>query len=507
MSQDLSFSSWAGLVICFFVIATVIRPLRLSFRGKVLILDFASTPLLAVATLLATCIVPPKVVVKGIVGDDNIQPWTIVILFYSLAYLCVSIDVTGLFSEIANRVIIKAGNGKGIHLWLAVWSLSSMLTIFTSNDIVILTLTPLIVHMTSFMAINPTPFLIAQFHAANTFSTLLQIGNPTNIIASQAQGVRFLDYSAWMALPTVVASLTSLLLLYLVFRKAIPDRVQRVHNDVQVDKPAAIFGVSVLAATLVTLVVTSFFEKIPMWLVTLPFAALVFFRDLMSDLQEYNVRRKKKNSIQFDKFHNWFDQAKSETAVELHDSSNHIREVPIDTSVRSFPTLRLVATRLPWAIAPFILGMFILVEALDYLGWVKVLAKGMLHIVGSTNVFQAAISTTFISAFLCNLLNSQPMTILMTRVFQHPEFMIVSPVIQEASMYGLILGSNFGTNVTLAGSLSGLMWISILKSKGIGADKMGFLIFFKYGMLMTPLVCLTSSLTLGAEFAITRGLK
>ena len=56
------------------------------------------------------------------------------------------------------------------------------------------------------------------------------------------------------------------------------------------------------------------------------------------------------------------------------------------------------------------------------------------------------------------------MTILFTNILLHENFE-VSAITQQASMYALIMGSNFGANFTLIGALAGIMWSSILSDK------------------------------------------
>lgn len=75
-------------------------------------------------------------------------------------------------------------------------SLSSCMTIVSSNDIVILTLTPIICNVASQAECDPTPLLFAQFYAANVWSILLVIGNPTNIIVAEANNISFLQYTS-----------------------------------------------------------------------------------------------------------------------------------------------------------------------------------------------------------------------------------------------------------------------------------------------------------------------
>jgi len=77
--------------------------------------------------------------------------------------------------------------------------LSSLITLFTSNDIVILTLTPIIFYFGKHAKVKMMPYLIAEFFAANIWSMFLYIGNPTNIIVAMASGLNFYEYTYWMA--------------------------------------------------------------------------------------------------------------------------------------------------------------------------------------------------------------------------------------------------------------------------------------------------------------------
>lgn len=52
-------------------------------------------------------------------------------------------------------------------------------------------------------SLDPVPYLVAEYVAANICSTLLYIGNPTNIIVAQAYQMTFLGYMKWSVLPTI----------------------------------------------------------------------------------------------------------------------------------------------------------------------------------------------------------------------------------------------------------------------------------------------------------------
>jgi len=90
------------------------------------------------------------------------------------------------------------------------------------------------------------------------------------------------------------------------------------------------------------------------------------------------------------------------------------------------------------------------------------------------------------------------MTILFSRVLQHPSFIVRSSVL-KSSMYALIMGSNFGANFTIIGSLAGIMWIQILKDKNIPVT---YSQFAKVGFIIMPSVVTIGCCVLAIELTI-----
>lgn len=117
----------------------------------------------------------------------------------------------------------------------------------------------------------------------------------------------------------------------------------------------------------------------------------------------------------------------------------------------------------------------------------------------------------FLAALFCNILNNQPMTILFTKIMLSSDF-ILSSSVKQASMYALIMGSNFGANFTVIGALAGIMWKSILSHKSMfelcffanrSSDiSMTYLTFAKYGFIIMPLVVAAACLVYSIELAI-----
>ncbi|MEG2084624.1 MAG: ArsB/NhaD family transporter, partial [Clostridia bacterium] len=168
---------------------------------------------------------------KNLTASTAINPLKILTLFISMSMLSIFLDEVGFFSYLANVVLKKAKTSQ-TTLFLLLYALVSVLTVFTSNDIIILTFTPFICYFTKNAKINPIPYLVTEFVSANTWSMALIIGNPTNIYLATASNITFINYFTTMIVPTIFGGVTSFSLLYLLFRKQFkkPLAVQDVPN-------------------------------------------------------------------------------------------------------------------------------------------------------------------------------------------------------------------------------------------------------------------------------------
>eukprot|EP00162_Nutomonas_longa_P017742 comp24433_c0_seq1/m.60280 comp24433_c0_seq1/g.60280 ORF comp24433_c0_seq1/g.60280 comp24433_c0_seq1/m.60280 type:complete len:696 (+) comp24433_c0_seq1:3-2090(+) len=185
-------------------------------------------------------------------GDERIQPFGLLIIFNFLAYMCISVDASGILKYLALRMI-RAANGSARRLFLLTFALSSVMTLFTSNDIVIMTLTPLVMHGVLSSNIDPMPHLIALFFAANILSAAFIVGNPTNVIVGEAMKMTFVGYLQRMIIPSLVACFSCILVLYLVFRRSLSHRFTPPSVDPRsalLDIPGAWYQSAVLLTTL-----------------------------------------------------------------------------------------------------------------------------------------------------------------------------------------------------------------------------------------------------------------
>ena len=120
------------------------------------------------------------------VGEDSIDYKTLSILFGMMVVIAF-LRLSGFFLELSEWALKRMKSPAGL---LAVTiGLSGVLSAFLINDIVCLTLTPLVLHLARRMKIDPVPHLIALATAANIGSTGTITGNPQNIFIGSHSGI------------------------------------------------------------------------------------------------------------------------------------------------------------------------------------------------------------------------------------------------------------------------------------------------------------------------------
>ncbi|KAJ7148656.1 hypothetical protein C8R43DRAFT_513606 [Mycena crocata] len=284
--------SIATLVVFIFSIALVITPLsipiRLPYIGhKRILLNLTTAPILAIAILWAAQCLGPSQIRDGIVGTDGVKPYNILILFFSLAYMAITLDITGVLQSIAFWVSNRGGSN-GWKLYLYFYLMLTVLSIFLGNDPVILSGTAFLVYYTKVSELNPISWLMSEFAAANTASMVLFLGNPTNVVLCEGFQINNAAFTAYTILPFLACNLTCLVALAFQFRdpKYIPRRLNATADldvrSVLLDPQGAWVGGALLGTCLLVIIVVSFFH-VDVWKISLPFAVAKFIYDLAWD--------------------------------------------------------------------------------------------------------------------------------------------------------------------------------------------------------------------------------
>ena len=375
----------------------------------------------AIITLL-TGALPLDFLANNLETTSSINPLKIMVLLLSLTMLSITLDELGFFEHVASLAIKKVGGSK-YKLFFTFYVLTAILTIFTSNDIVILTFTLFICYFSKNAKISPIPYLVMEFVTANTYSMLFIIGNPTNIYIASFFNISFLDYFKSMWLATILAGIVSLAILLLIFRKDLSKKMELSEVEIVNVKHKTLSLIAIIhLIACTTLLAISNYINLQMWIVTLMFAlslsiVLIVYTVIFKDIK------------------------------------------PITH----------VYKRLPYTLCFFVLSMYIIVLSLDYRGISSYIAN-YIDSLSSSKIITALIYGSS-STITDNLINNIPMSLGFASILNQ------ATINKEVAIFASIIGSNIGAYVTPIGALAGIMWMRILKEENV---EFGFKDFIKY---------------------------
>jgi len=379
--------------------------------GKLRFSTFWMATLLGSVLLLIFRCVDYKTVLNSFLSDEGINPLKILVLFLSRTVLSIFLDEQGFFSYLAETFARRFKKNQH-SLFFCLYVLISVLTVFTSNDIIILTFTPFLCYFCKRCKVSPLPYLIREFVAANTWSSILIIGNPTNIYLASYENISFFAYLEKRSLPTIAGGLVSLFRLLLIFRQSLKEPLlyQEDSQQVKLKKLPTIVGLIHLGGATVLLSVSSFCS-LPRWLIALCFASSLLLFTLVCSF----VR--KDNEI--------------------------------------LPTLK----RIPYNLIPFVLSMFVIVLAINESGVSSHILKGL----QSTNqVFSYGLS----GLVTANLINNIPRAVFYSTLLDGAEV---------NAIYASVIVSNVAAFFTPIGALAGLRWMNLLKKQDIKRNYLTFI--------------------------------
>ncbi|KAF4612870.1 hypothetical protein D9613_011171 [Agrocybe pediades] len=533
------------LILFFLSTVFVIRPVSfhvpLPVVGRTRItIGLMSAPIITIAILWAAQCLGPMQIRNGIVGTDDIKPYNILILFISLAYMAITLDVTGILQAAAFWVSNKGGDN-GRKLFFYFYLLLTLISMVVGNDPIILSGTAFLVYYTAATKLEPVAWLISEFAAANTASMVLFVGNPTNVVICEGFRINNAAFTAYTILPFLACSVACYAALAFQFRspKRVPHRLADLQKlnvrEVLRDPVSACFGSVLLLTCLIVVIVLSFLH-VDVWKVTLPFAGAKFIFDLCWDHYRFThdlIPKAREEDVMVKELQraatktNVLDESRTvtntstmpdpsqpdaEKSGSLEGASPNAsltkndtqatmvaKDEPrlfpkqrawfdskYDTLANHFPTFFTALPRLPFGLIPFAFSQFILIEALSHQGWIEVFARWLV-IASGRQMIPSIWLIGVLGVILCNIAGTNiGATILLTKIVHAaPDFPDSS---SRAAAIALAVASNIGAvSFTFSASLAGLLWDSILRSKEI---KMKQTTFAFWNML--PILLMTA---------------
>ena len=414
MTLSLTIAVVTGVLVC---ASVVFLP---SFKlGKLQVDAYLLVAVLGAVACLVSGVIPIDYLRNGLVADTAVNPLKILLLFLSMTFLSVYLDELGVFEYLANKAL-AFGKGKQTTLFVTLYVTVAVLTVFTSNDIIVLTFTPFICAFCRRANVSPIPYLFCEFIAANTWSMCLVIGNPTNIYLATSAEVGFGEYFKVMALPTLTGGVVAFAVLCLLFARKLSAPMRLTVDKICLsDKTEVAVGTAHLVVCLVLLAVGSY-VGLEMWIAAVALAlSLCVFTEVIS------LARRTKPVV-----------------------------------------LEHALKRLPYQLVPFVLSMFVVVLSMQYNGDTERFAELL-------NCDFTVWSFGLSGVVVANVINNIPMSVLYSAVLDSR-----SLVGNYGAMYASVVASNIGAYLTPVGALAGIMWLSILKKENVDV---GFVTFVKYG--------------------------
>ena len=386
-----------------------------------------------------------KIKTKVFQLETYFNPIGILILFFSMVYISKYLDTTGFFEFCALYALKKSGTS-ATKLFFIIYVVVSILTIFTSNDVVVLTFTPFIHYFAKAAGIDPVPFLFGEFFAANTWSMIFIISNPTNVVIGTAFGQSFTDFAKYMALTALVGGVVNCALLFFIFKVKI---TQEFEMDEDPGDPKNMIK-----------------SKLDMC-IALFFTLGAILLMALSSIPGFNVEM-------------WIIAGIMAVILLIYN-------IVVDCIRHTGAFVRIFSS-LPYPIIFFLLSLFILVNSLDRGGLFKDIGKGFHNLVGSSETLNTLLFGV-LSTVSANVLNNIPMSVAYVPIIKATHS---NEKLSMGAIYASVVGANLGANLTPLGALAGLMWLKILKERQID---IGFGKFMKIGLAVTP-ICLAFTLSI-----------
>lgn len=356
--------------------------------------------------------------------------WNVFGFFLGLMTISAVADRAGFFDLLARGAARRAG-GSALKLYLAVFLLGTVITAVLSNDATALILTPVVYGLVTRLRLKVLPFMFACTFIADTASFLLPVSNPINILVLSAMGGSLAEFLSYLLLPALFCIAMNIAIFVWLFRHDL-----RVRYDLALlvepecspeERQYLRFVIGSLLLITIGYLLASFWS-IPLSLIALGGGLLL----LVSAVAWRQMQ--------------W----------------------------------RRLAHDISWPLFAFVAGMFVVIRGVENAGLTALFGRFVLG-AAPTSPFLSVLRASFGTALGANLINNVPMTLVMTSALQTQHNL--PPAIRTAATYAVIFGADLGPNLTTVGSLATILWLLILRRRGLDVSSREY---FKLGLIVVP---------------------
>ncbi|MGI4894058.1 MAG: arsenic transporter [Janthinobacterium lividum] len=382
--------------------------------------------------------------------------WNATLAFVAVVLISLILDESGFF-EFAALHVARWGGGHGRRLFVLIVLLGAAIAAVFANDGAALILTPIVIQMLialKFEARSSLAFVIACGFIADTGSLPLVVSNLVNIVTADYFDITFAHYASIMVPVGIVSVATSLGVLGVYFRRAIPRR----YDVSALAAPSSAIRDRLTFRTgwvVLTVLLAGYFLAEPLHL---PLSVVAGIGAVV--LLAVAARRP---AFLF-----------TRSRVRGADSADGV-VIPV----------RRVVLDAPWQIVLFSIGMYLVVYGLRNQGLTRYLSE-LFAMFGDHGDLATALGVGLVVALLASIMNNLP-TVLIAALAVGA--VGATGLTHEAMVYAGVIGSDLGPKITPIGSLATLLWLHVLQRKGI---HISWGQYFRTGIvLITPVLVVT----------------
>lgn len=344
----------------------------------------------------------------------------------------------GVFDWMSSAAV-QSARGSYARLFLLVYVVGTVVTVFMSNDATAVVLTPAILAAVRKAKVEPLPYLFVCAFIANAASFVLPISNPANLVVFHTQMPPLGRWLIWFGVPSVLSVVATYWVLRWIFRKKLQGRIECDVQDHHLNHQGRLV-IAGLAMTVVVLLIASAKD----WDLGLPTCLT----------------------------------AVAVTAV-----------VSIKARSNPAPLFREIS----WSTLALVGGLFVLVDAVESIGAMQYTRAWMMW-AESLGTAVGALITGFVVGVANNLVNNLPLGLIAGSTLRaaHVEGVMASAV---------LIGVDLGPNLSITGSLATILWLIALRREKLHVSFGSFLKVGVIAMPVALFLALCGAIAMHLGFA------
>jgi len=309
----------------------------------------------------------------------------------------------GVFEWLAS-LAVKAARGSPSRLFMLVYLVGTVVTVFLSNDATAVVLTPAIYAAVKKAGTKARPYLLICAFIANAASFVLPISNPANLVVYGKHLPALLPWLRTFLLPSVCSILATYILLRWIWRKDLGGRVQDVGEAAELTTEGRLATWGIIVTGVILIGASGFGLDLGLpTCISAAVAVLVVTRAKGKELAE-------------------------------------------------------ILKGISWSVLPLVAGLFVLVEAVNHAGALQHLGTVLRNCAGMPKAW-GTLAASFGIAGLSNVVNNLPSGLLAGGALQTVQ---VPQHIRNA----VLIGVDLGPNLSVTGSLATVLWLIALRREG-----------------------------------------